>query len=151
MVVVRDDELVAAIELKPQVSSFSKNFNNRTEEAMGSALDIWTSYREGVFRTSPALWVGYLLLLNDCPELRRPVRVSEPYFAVFPEFHNLSYAKRYELFCCKLVLERHYSVSCLLLSSRHRALQPDNYEEPATDLSASRFLMQLLRHAAGPP
>jgi hypothetical protein len=39
---VRKKALIAAIEAKSQVGpSFGKNFNNRTEEAMGSALDLW--------------------------------------------------------------------------------------------------------------
>ena len=33
ILVVNDGRLVAAIELKSQVGSFGKNFNNRTEEA----------------------------------------------------------------------------------------------------------------------
>ena len=40
LLVVRDQHLLAAMELKAQVGpSFGNNFNNRTEEAMGSALD----------------------------------------------------------------------------------------------------------------
>jgi hypothetical protein len=41
LLVVRDKTLLAAIEAKSQVGpSFGNNFNNRTEEAMGSALDF---------------------------------------------------------------------------------------------------------------
>lgn len=91
IVVVSDGQLRAAIELKSQVGpSFGNNFNNRTEEAMGSSLDIWTAYREGAFQGSPAPWIGYLLLLEDCPESRSPVKVKEPHFAVFEEFYNAS-------------------------------------------------------------
>ncbi len=82
---VTDGALVAAIELKSQVGpSFGNNFNNRTDEALGTALDIWTAYREEAFRSSPAPWLGYLLLLEDCPESRRPVGAGEPHFPVFP-------------------------------------------------------------------
>lgn len=50
LLVVKNGHLVAAIEAKSQVGpSFGNNFNNRTEEAMGSALDLWTAYREGAF------------------------------------------------------------------------------------------------------
>ncbi len=49
--VVIDGCLKAAIELKSHVGpSFGNNFNNRAEEAMGSALDIWTAYRTGLLR-----------------------------------------------------------------------------------------------------
>ena len=45
LVVVKNGHLIAAIEAKSQVGpSFGNNFNNRTEEAMGSALDIWTAF-----------------------------------------------------------------------------------------------------------
>jgi Restriction endonuclease XhoI len=44
LLVVREDTLLVAIEAKSQVGpSFGNNFNNRTEEAMGSALDLWTA------------------------------------------------------------------------------------------------------------
>jgi hypothetical protein len=148
LVVVVDGELVAAIELKSHVGpSFSNNFNNRTEEAMGSAVDIWTAYRDGAFRPSSQPWLGYLLLLEDCAQSRRPVAVRQPHFEVFPEFRATSYAQRYELFCLKLVRERQYSAACFLSARREDALQEVNYSEPSRELSAANFLEQLVRHA----
>jgi hypothetical protein len=150
IVVVVDCSLIAAIELKSQVGpSFGNNFNNRTEEALGSAMDIWTAYREGAFRTSPAPWLGYLLLLEDCPKSRSPVGVREPHFPVFPEFLQASYAKRYELFCRKLVRERQYNSACFLTADRSSADSRENYKEPAEDLSARQFISQLQNHARG--
>ena len=35
---------------------------------------------------------------------------------LFEEFRNSSYAKRYELFCRRLVLERHHNSAAILLS-----------------------------------
>jgi hypothetical protein len=148
MVVVRKKELLAALELKSQVGpSFGNNFNNRTEEAMGSALDIWRAYREGAFGAAEQPWLGYLFVLEDCPQSQSPVRVEEPHFKVFEEFRGASYARRYELFCRRLVLERQYSGACLLLSARDTH---DNYTEPATDLSAQTFLTGLLRRVSQP-
>jgi hypothetical protein len=147
MLIVRDGKLLAALELKSQVGpSFGNNFNNRTEEAMGSALDLWTAYREGAFRQSQQPWLGYLFLLEECANSTRPVRVAEPHFPVFPEFRNASYAQRYEIFCRKLVLERHYSSSCFLLSAKTEASASATYREPASDLGAKQFLSALLRH-----
>ncbi len=149
MVIVNRGILVASLELKSQVGpSFGNNFNNRTEEALGNAVDIWTAYREGAFRTSPQPWVGYLLLLEECERSMSPVAVSEPHFPVFPEFKGASYAKRYELLCRRLVRERQYSAACFLMSQRVKANDPDNYREPADDLSAKIFLEGLLTHAA---
>ena len=150
LIVVTDGCILTAIELKSQIGpSFGNNFNNRTEEALGSALDIWTAYREGAFHTSPAPWLGYLLLLEDCSQSQRPVEVKEPHFPVFPEFRGASYAKRYELFCRKLVRERQYSSACFITARRESVDLPENYAEPAEDLSANKFLSQLLAHVSG--
>ena len=85
LLVVRDGQLLVAFEAKSQVGpSFGNNFNNRTEEAMGSALDLWTAYRESAFNTTVRPWLGYLFMLEDCPRSRTPVRIKEPHFPVFP-------------------------------------------------------------------
>ena len=95
LLMVKDSQLVFALEAKSQVGpSFGNNFNNRTEEAMGSALDLWPAYREGAFNKTVKPWLGYLFLLEDSPESRSPVKVKEPHFKVFPEFINASYAIR---------------------------------------------------------
>ncbi len=48
LLVIKNGQLIVAIEAKSQVGpSFGNNFNNRTEEAMGSALDLWPALREG--------------------------------------------------------------------------------------------------------
>lgn len=150
IVVVKDGEFLAAIELKSQAGpSFGNNFNNRTEEAMGSALDIWTAYRERAFSTSSRPWLGYLFLLEDHPKSRSEVRTSEPHFPVFPEFRNASYAKRYEEFCRRLVLERQYNAACFLISSQAAMDMETNYAQPGPDLSGARFIGELARHLSG--
>lgn len=147
IVVVSKGRLLAAVELKSQVGpSFGNNFNNRTEEAIGSAVDIWTAYRECAFKQSPQPWLGYLFLLEECSKSTTPVKISEPHFLVFPEFKKASYARRYELLCRKLVLERQYNSACFMLADKQRAEQTENYSEPSEDLSADQFLGQLLSH-----
>ena len=60
-IVVVKGQLVAALEAKSQVGpSFGNNFNNRTEEAMGSALDLWTAFREKAFGSKVRPWIGYM-------------------------------------------------------------------------------------------
>lgn len=146
LVIVKDGTLVAAIEAKSQVGpSFGNNFNNRTEEAMGSALDLWTAYREGAYATSPQPFLGYFFMLEDCPASNQPVRVKEPHFKVFPEFVGSSYARRYELFCRKLVLERHYTAAAFITSQAATG-QRGSYATPADDLSMERFARALLGH-----
>ena len=148
LLVIRDGTLIAAIEAKSQVGpSFGNNFNNRTEEAMGSALDLWTAYREGAFRTSPQPFLGYFFMLEDCASSQRPVKVKEPHFPVFPEFVGASYMKRYELFCRKLVLERHYTSTAFLTSNRDTGLQGD-HQIPADDISLDQFARSLVAHVS---
>jgi hypothetical protein len=148
LLVVRECQLILALESKSQVGpSFGNNFNNRTEEAMGSALDLWTAFREGAFNKTIRPWLGYVFLLEDCDGSRRPVKVKEPHFKVFPEFVNASYAKRYELFCRKLVRERHYSTAAFLLSEQSDGLN-GVYAEPAEDLTFLQFTKSLVAHVA---
>jgi len=150
IVVVSKGRLIAAIELKSQVGpSFGNNFNNRVEEAVGTAVDLWTAHREGAFNALSNPWLGYLFVLEDCEKSQSVVKIEEPHFEVLPEFKETSYAKRYEIFCRKLVKERQYSAACLLLVNRSKAEELENYHEPAEDLSARRFLAQLLGHVIG--
>lgn len=148
LIVVRDGQLILALESKSQVGpSFGNNFNNRTEEAMGSALDLWTAYREGAFNKTVRPWLGYIFLLEECEASRRPVQVKEPHFKVFPEFVKASYARRYELFCRKLVRERHYDAAAFLMSDLKQGLK-GAFTEPAEDLAFFQFARSLVAHVS---
>lgn len=114
LIVTPKNKLISVIELKSQVGSFGNNFNNRTEEALGSATDLWTAYREKAFPDQAAPWLGYFMLVERSEVSERPVRVSEPFFKVLEEFKSTSYLDRYKLFCQKLMLERLYTQCCLL-------------------------------------
>lgn len=58
LVIATQDRLLAVLELKSQVGpSFGNNFNNRVEEALGSAVDLWTAYREGILPHPSAPWL----------------------------------------------------------------------------------------------
>lgn len=120
MLVMHRGQLIAALEFKSQVGpSFGNNFNNRTEEAIGTAHDLWTAYREGALgRDAPRPFLGWVMLVEDCEASRAPVRDSEPHFSVFPEFKQASYALRYDLLCKKLVQENLYTSSTFILSPR---------------------------------
>jgi hypothetical protein len=146
--VVVKGQLIAALESKSQVGpSFGNNFNNRTEEAMGSALDLWTAFREKAFGSAVRPWLGYMFLLDDCPKSKTAVAVKEPHFRVFEEFRNSSYARRYELFCRRLVLERHYDSAAFLLSGTEGGLRGE-YAEPASDLTFEKFARSLVAQVA---
>jgi hypothetical protein len=146
------------MEFKSQAGpSFGNNFNNRSEEALGSATCIWTAFREGRFGAKAiAPFLGYLFLLEDCPAVHKPVRNREPHFDVDPEFKGsvvergtarsgsgVSYSKRYEILCRRLIRERLYSSACLLLSTNSKRT---TITQPAEDLSFARFVAALRGH-----
>jgi hypothetical protein len=116
LIVIYDNQLIASVEFKSQVGSFANNFNNRVEEALGNATDLHTAYREGAFAPAPQPWMGYLMLMQQAPESTRPARLNERHFPARDEWKNTSYAKRYEMFCQKIVRERLYDAACFLLS-----------------------------------
>jgi len=149
LLVVRDNMILVAIEAKSQVGpSFGNNFNNRTEEAVGSAVDLWTAYREGAYLTSPQPFLGYFFMLEDCIASNRPVKVKEPHFKVFPEFADASYLRRYELFCRKLLRERHYTAVAFTASTASGGIR-GQFSTPAEELSLERFARGLVAHLGG--
>lgn len=143
LLILTDGKLLAGAEFKSQVGSFGNNYNNRTEEAIGSAADLWAAYREGAFKLSARPWLGYLMLLQEAPASTRPVRARQPHFEVFPEFKDASYARRYEVLLTKLVRERLYDASCFLLSDPVGGVN-GVYREPAPELSFQNFITSLL-------
>src|SRR5665213_2297379 len=142
LLVVSNKKLIAALEFKSQVGSFGNNFNNRTEEALGSATDLWAAYREGAFAPSQRPWLGYFMMLEDADASTRPVGVCETHFKVFPEFKGASYLRRYEILLTKLVRERHYDCASLLLSSASDGLK-GVFREPSEELTFAGLLMSL--------
>lgn len=146
LLIVSDSKLIAGIEFKSQVGSFGNNYNNRTEEAIGSAVDIWAAYREGAFKPSARPWLGYLMLLEEAPASVSRVRAREPHFKVFPEFKEASYARRYEILLTKLVRERLYDAACFLMSNAKDGPR-GRYSEPAAELGFQNFVASLMAKA----
>jgi hypothetical protein len=119
IVVMHKGQLIAAVELKSQVGpSFGNNFNNRTEEAIGTAHCLWTAYREGAFGKQPRPFIGWLMVVEDAPGSRTPVRDKSPHFPTFKEFNGASYLNRYDILCQRLMQEQLYSAASLIASPR---------------------------------
>ena len=148
LVLVIDGQLVGAVELKSHIGpSFGNNFNNRTEEAIGTSTDLLTAYRDGAFKPGARPWLGYLMLLEEHPRsLAKRQRYQEPHFAVFPEFRDTSYADRYVILLTKLLREGLYDGACFLTSSRADGLR-GAYREPSAELSFANFAQLLLARA----
>jgi hypothetical protein len=150
MIVVHEAHLIAAVEFKSQRGpSFGKNLNNRAEEAVGNARDLWTAFREGAYGKDPRPpWLGWVMLLEDCAGSTRPVAVAEPHFIVFPEFRGTSYSERYGLLLRKLIQEKLYDSAAFITSTEDGGPRGD-YDEPAPDLTMKRFLASFAGHVAG--
>lgn len=144
LIITPKKKLIAVIELKSQVGSFGNNFNNRTEEAIGSAVDLWTAFRENAFPNQKAPWVGYFMVIEKSPKSESVVSISEPHFKIFNEFQNTSYIDRYEILCNKLMLERHYTATSLIWTSKDKS-----FGDISDELSATKFLYSFMGHIQG--
>lgn len=144
LIITPKNQLVAVIELKSQVGSFGNNFNNRTEEALGSAIDLWTAFRENGFPQTQQPWLGYALIVEKSDKSTNEVRLNEPHFKVRDEFRNTSYLDRYVLFCKKLMQERHYT-STALISTTEKC----DFEFPDNDISFDTFLLSYMGFIQG--
>lgn len=148
VLVTHKTELIAVIELKSQVGpSFGNNFNNRAEEAIGSALDLWTAYREGAFGKQPRPFVGWLMLVEDSPKSREAVKDVSPHFPIFEEFRGASYLKRYDLLCQKLVQELLYT-SATLITSPRSSVKTGVYSEMSKITNLNTFVAALAGHVS---
>lgn len=148
ILVIYKGELIAAIELKSQVGpSFGNNFNNRTEEAIGTAHDLWTAYREEVFGKQPRPFVGWLMMVEDASGSRSPVRDSSPHFPVLEAFKGASYLKRYDLLCQRLVQEQLYTTAALIAAERS-AVDTGDFTNLSDMTSLKAFITSLAGHVA---
>lgn len=129
------NKLVACLELKSQVGSFWNNFNNRTEEALWNAVDIWTAYREKAFPEQQQPFVWYVMVAEKTNGSSAPVRLGKSHFPILEEFHNTSYLDRYRIFCQKLTRERHYTATALIWTSNE-----NEYGELSSDTSIDAFV-----------
>lgn len=149
LLVVHNGTLLAAMEFKSQRGpSFGNNFNNRTEEAVGTGHDFAVALRDGVLGAKhPMPWLGWVMLLEDCKKSGVTVGVAEPHFKVFKEFKGASYCKRYELLLRKLVREKLYDAAAFLIATSEGGPRGD-YAEPASDLTMRKFLAGLGGHVS---
>jgi hypothetical protein len=148
LLVIHEKRLVAAIELKSQVGpSFGNNFNNRTEEAIGTAQDFKTAYRENAFGPHVKPFVGWLMVVEDDPKSRSPIRDSSIHFPVFPEFQGASYLKRYDLLCQRLVQEQLYTAAAVIATPR-TALATGEYTELSELTGLKTFVAAFASHIA---
>ena len=144
IVFLHGGKLLAAIELKSQSGSFGNNFNNRSEEVVGVSRDFWTAYREKAFGAGEAPWLGYFFFLEDSEASAHPVALSKSPLPPFPIFQGTSYQQRYAILCERLMLERDYTATALVFSSKNGTAIRDG----GPNVTAYAFFKSLYLHLA---
>lgn len=119
IVVMVDNRVVGIIELKSMAGNRpGQNYNNRTDEALGQAMDVWTAVERGIIDTPLRPWLGYFMLLEDNAAFNRPVAARSPVWDPDSVFDASSYARRYEIFFERMVRERLLDAACLVLARK---------------------------------
>lgn len=148
LLVMDQDRLIAAVEFKSHVGpSFGNNFNNRTEEAIGTAHDVWTAYREGAFGNQERPFIGWLMVVEDAAGSQSSVKDRSPHFPPFAEFVGASYLQRYDILCRKLSQERLYSAASVIATPRS-AVKDGAYSELSEITSLGSFVASFAGHIA---
>ncbi len=117
IVVDYENTLVAAFELKALGGpSFGNNYNNRVEEALGSAVDLRRAALADLFPGEKP-WLGYFFIMEDADGSRSGVRIPKGAFPVENVWHGTSYQDRFAIFCERLMAEGLYDAVCYITSS----------------------------------
>jgi len=117
LVVAHQGTLVAAFELKALGGpSFGNNYNNRVEEALGSAVDLRRAALAELFPGEKP-WLGYFFIMQDAKGSRHPVEIKEGAFPAEKIWQQTSYQERFAIFCERLMAEGIYDSVCYITSS----------------------------------
>lgn len=144
LILTPSSKLLVAIELKSQIGSYGNNFNNRAEEAIGSAVDFWTAFKKDQYPNQEAPWLGYMMIIGKDEKSTIPIKNYEIHFPVRPEFQGASYIERYKILCKKLVQERYYTSTALLWTNEEMDFgDVDEY------ISFTSFLQSLYGYLIG--
>ncbi|WP_419838750.1 PaeR7I family type II restriction endonuclease [Candidatus Poriferisodalis sp.] len=134
---------LAIVEAKSQGSSLANNFNNRVEEAIGQAADVWKSHERGLLISGLRPWVGYLMIVEETTKTTDPKhllggKAVPAGMKADPLFDGMSYAERYATAFKRLDQERMLDATCVAITSG-----PESYEYPNKWLSFNGFAAQL--------
>jgi len=134
---------LAIVEAKSQGSRLANNFNNRVEEAIGQAADVWKSHERGLLVSGIRPWVGYVMIVEETPKTTEPKhllagKAVPPGMVVDSGFDGMSYAERYAEAFKRLDQERMLDATCVAITSSGSA-----YSYPDEWLSFNGFAAQL--------
>jgi len=167
VVVIAEGKLIAAIELKSQVGSIGNNFNNRTEEVLGSGIDLHTAIEESAFGEDAEIFTGYLILVEDSVKTRSSAAIGMNFFPVmegflddesirdniykpksngkYPRVKGVSYLRRYDILCKRLVLKNMYTAASLIIADESKSNE-GFYSDFSPQTSIKTFLKKLENH-----
>lgn len=134
-------DLLATVELKSINSSFGNNCNNRSEESLGSAVDIAHAVKNELvpFQVAPPV-VGYVMVVRLCEASTKPGKSSKK--SIYPidsVFAGASYMQRLVVLCRRLLSERLYQAVWIV------GVDPiaGTVEEPDQNLTYDKFIETL--------
>lgn len=154
VVILHQHRLLAVLEFKSQVGSFGNNSNNRTEEAVGSGVDLWQAHEHGAFSPSNHIppiadvdprppFLGYVMVLEDCEDSRKPVQTVSEHYRVLDGFDGASYADRYRILCERLMEKNLYQAATLVLSPKEAGARVGAYSSLSNATSIRSFYLEL--------
>ncbi len=145
--VVHRGALLAAIEFKSQAgTSMGNNFNNRSEEAVGSAYDLRCAYDEGLLGQIDRPFIGWFMFVEENSASTRPHRDGTQYlFEIDQIMRRGSYIDRYVELCQRLTATGLYT-SCALVSAPASSITSGDFTVHSDDTSPQQFLDALEGH-----
>lgn len=139
------DALVMAIELKSISSSYSKNLNNRVEEALGMAVDVKSAERHGLFQCNiPPLFAYVMIVKSDDQSRKQTVDPKDTYFKADDSFYGCSYIERFKIMCRRFVEEGMYDAVWFV------TVDPESgvIDDPDPSLNYDNFLSKIKNQIA---
>ena len=119
IVVTIEGRVLAIIELKSIVGNNpGQNFNNRTDEALGQAMDVWTAVERGIIDSPLRPWLGYFMLIEDNDAWNRASAARSAVWPADPIFDGTSAADRTAIFFDRMVRERLLDAACVVMANR---------------------------------
>jgi Restriction endonuclease XhoI len=119
IVVTVQDRVLAIVELKSIVGENpGQNFNNRTDEALGQAMDIWKAVERGIIDSPLRPWLGYFMLIEDNEAWNRVSAGRRAVWPADPAFNETSASDRAAIFFDRMVRERLLDAACVVMANR---------------------------------
>jgi len=145
LIVARGNHLCAAIEFKSVMGARGKNLDNRSEAALGAAVDVWTAFKEGMLGDRPP-WLGCLFVVRDEQEANAPVHMAPSTPPAEKIFRATSDVDRYGILCERMVRERVYSRAAYVATAGAKS---SGWREPRPGLEVRSFLHAFHGHLVG--